>query len=117
MSVFFLWGFAGNSLAMLMSFVVVYGTFGSGFTSSFPSIVSDIAGTEHGKPILINGVFMLLRGIGNVVGNPIGSLILTSASRVSDAAGWQDMTYFVGSALLASTICGLIRRFMPTRSY
>lgn len=117
LSVFFLWGFAGNSLAMLMSFVVVYGTFGSGFTSSFPSIVSDIAGTEHGKPILINGVFMLLRGIGNVVGNPIGSLILTSASRVSDAAGWQDMTYFVGSALLASTICGLIRRFMPTRSY
>lgn len=116
LSAFFLWGFAGNSFALLIAFVVIYGTFGSGFTSSFPSIVTDIAGTEHRKPILIHGVFMLLRGIGNVVGNPIGSLILTSASRVSVAAGWADMSYFVGSALVASAICGTIRRFMPTRT-
>jgi len=116
LSAFFLWGFAGNSFALLMAFAVIYGTFGSGFTSSFPSIVTDIAGTEYRKPILIQGVFMLLRGIGNVVGNPIGSLILTSTSQVSNAAGWADLTYFVGSALVVSTICGAIGRYMPART-
>ncbi|GAB5590144.1 hypothetical protein Unana1_05044 [Umbelopsis nana] len=116
LSAFFLWGFAGKSLGLLIAFVVIYGTFGSGFTTSFPSIVTDIAGTEYRKPILIHGVFMLLRGIGNVVGNPIGSMILDSASRVSTSAGWSDMSYFVGSTLVASAICGAIRRFMPAQT-
>ncbi|KAI8580021.1 hypothetical protein K450DRAFT_238980 [Umbelopsis ramanniana AG] len=112
LSVFLLWGFAGQSFGLLIAFAVIYGTFGSGFTSSFPSIVTDIAGTEYRKPILINGVFMLLRGIGNVVGNPIGSVILTSTS---GAAGWADMSYFVGSTLIASAVCGAVIRFMPSR--
>jgi MCP family monocarboxylic acid transporter-like MFS transporter 10 len=114
LSAFFLWGFAGKSFALLMTFVIVYGTAGSGFTSSFPSIVTDIAGTEYRKPILINGVFMLLRGIGNVVGNPLGSLLLTSANRVS--TGWNHMIYFVGSALIASAVCGAVRYFMRTQT-
>lgn len=112
LSVFLLWGFASKSFGLLIAFAVIYGTFGSGFTSSFPSIVTDIAGTEYRKPILINGVFMLLRGIGNVVGNPIGSVILTSTS---GAAGWADMSYFVGSTLIASAVCGAVIRFMPAR--
>jgi MFS family permease len=113
LSVFLLWGFAGKSFSLLIAFAVIYGTFGSGFTSSFPSIVTDIAGTEYRKPILINGVFMLLRGIGNVVGNPIGSVILTTTS---GAAGWADMSYFVGSTLIASAVCGAVIRFMPSQT-
>ncbi|KAG2181836.1 hypothetical protein INT44_008652 [Umbelopsis vinacea] len=112
LSVFLLWGLAPQSFGLLIAFAVIYGTFGSGFTSSFPSIVTDIAGTEYRKPILINGVFMLLRGIGNVVGNPIGSVILTSTS---GAAGWADMSYFVGSTLIASAVCGAVIRFVPSR--
>lgn len=53
---------------------------------------------------------MLLRGIGNVIGTPLGSMFLTSASAIS--YGWHDITYFVGSTLLASAICGAVIPFV-----
>lgn len=114
LSTFFLWGFAGKSLGVLIAYIVIYGIFGAGFTTCFPSMIYDVADAEPNQFILINGAFMLLRGIGNVVGTPLGSMFLTSASAIS--SGWHDITYFVGSTLLASAICGVIRGVMVMRS-
>ncbi|KAI8073909.1 major facilitator superfamily domain-containing protein [Gongronella butleri] len=97
LSTFLLWGFAGNSTAMLMIYVILYGIFGAGFASCFPSMTSDIS-TDHHQYVLISGMFMLIRGIANLVGNPLGSLFLSSAD------GWHDITYFVGSFLMASAV-------------
>ncbi|KAI8097611.1 major facilitator superfamily domain-containing protein [Halteromyces radiatus] len=114
LSTFFLWGFAGNSLPILITYVVVYALSSSGFSTCFTTMVYDISGADPRSFILVNGAFMLLRGIGNVVGNPLGSLFLTSASSLS--SGWHDITYFVGSTLLASAICGAIRGAMVIRA-
>ncbi|SAM00924.1 hypothetical protein [Absidia glauca] len=109
-STFFLWGFAENSLALLIAYIVIFGIFGAGFTTCFPSMIYDVADAEPRQFILVNGAFMLLRGIGNVVGTPLGSMFLTSASAIS--YGWHDITYFVGSTLLASAVCGAIVPFV-----
>ncbi|CAO3628435.1 unnamed protein product [Cunninghamella blakesleeana] len=110
LTTFFLWGFAGNNYSILLAFIILYPIFGSGFTSCFPSMIYDVAESDHRQFIMINGAFMVLRGVGNIVGNPIGSILLSSASSV--ATGYNEMTYFVGSAMVASAIFSTTRSIM-----
>ncbi|KAI8073908.1 major facilitator superfamily domain-containing protein [Gongronella butleri] len=113
LSTFLLWHFAGSNLGMIIAFVVIYGSAAAGFTVCFPSMVADIA--DHpGQFILVNGAFMVLRGTGNIVGNPVGSVFLTTASTIQ--AGWNEMQYFVGSFMLASAALGGLRGFMAMRT-
>ena len=57
---------------------------------------------------------MMLRGTGNIVGNPLGSIFLTTSSSVQ--AGWNEITYFVGSFLLLSAAFGGLRGIMAIQS-
>lgn len=110
-STLLVWNFATN-IAILITFTIIYGTFGSGFTNSFPSLMIDIAGTEY-PPILVNGCYMTLRGIGNAIGGPIGSVLLTSES--NQILGYKAMVYFVGSILTVSGVFGVIMHVLTRR--
>ncbi|CAO3628587.1 unnamed protein product [Cunninghamella blakesleeana] len=110
LTTFFLWRFTGTNYSLLLAYTIVYSIFGSGFTTCFPSMIYDVAESDHRQFVMINGAFMVLRGMGNVVGNPIGSLFLTATSSITN--GWHDITYFVGSAMIASAIFGAIRGLM-----
>ncbi|CAO3600717.1 unnamed protein product [Absidia cylindrospora] len=98
-STFFLWGFAGNSVGLLTAYIVIFGIFGAGFSTCFPSMIYDVADADPRQFILINGAFMLLRGIASVI-----------------SEGWHDMAYFVGSTLLASAVCSIVRAVMVMRA-
>ncbi|ORX52401.1 MFS general substrate transporter [Hesseltinella vesiculosa] len=112
LSTFLLWRFAGSSLAMIMAYVIVYGIFGSGFSTCFTSMVADVSG-DPSQFVLVSGMFMILRGLGNVVGNPLGSVLLTTSNIMN---GWHDITYFVGSFLMASAIFGSLRGLLTLRT-
>ncbi|CAO3628439.1 unnamed protein product [Cunninghamella blakesleeana] len=107
LTTFFLWGFAGNNYSLLLAYTILYPIFGSGFTSCLPSMIYDVAESDHRQFIMINGAFMVIRGAGNLVGNPLGSTLLSNASSV--ATGYHEMTYFVGSAMIASAIFSTLR--------
>ncbi|ORZ08877.1 major facilitator superfamily domain-containing protein [Absidia repens] len=113
-STFFLWGYAENSMGLLIAYIVIFGIFGAGFTVCFPSMVYDVADADPSQFTLISGAFMLLRGIGNFVGTPLGSLFLTSTSPISE--GWHGIAYFVGSTMLASAMCSIVRTVMVMRA-
>jgi MFS family permease len=58
-STFFLWGFAENSLALLIAYIVIFGIFGAGFTTCFPSMIYDVADAEPRQFILVNGGYRM----------------------------------------------------------
>ncbi|CAO3660887.1 unnamed protein product [Umbelopsis ramanniana] len=113
LSTFLLWRMAGSSLTTIFVYVVIYACFGAGFTTCFPAMVADIA-DDPNQFVLISGAFMMLRGTGNIVGNPLGSIFLTTSSSVQ--AGWNEITYFVGSFLLLSAAFGGLRGIMAIQS-
>ncbi|KAG2184006.1 hypothetical protein INT44_009017 [Umbelopsis vinacea] len=112
LSTFILWRMAGSSLTTIFVYVVIYAGFGAGFTTCFPAMVADIA-DDPNQFVLISGAFMMLRGTGNIVGNPLGSIFLTTSSNIQ--AGWNEITYFVGGFLLLSAAFGGIRGVIQSR--
>ncbi|KAI8580999.1 hypothetical protein K450DRAFT_198056 [Umbelopsis ramanniana AG] len=132
LSTLVLWRMAGSSLTTIFVYVIIYAGFGAGFTTCFPGMVADIADDPNqfvlisGKKrrsgafmcgcvlIVSLGAFMMLRGTGNIVGNPLGSIFLTTSSSVQ--AGWNEITYFVGGFLLLSAVFGGIRGIMSIQS-
>ncbi|KAG2178901.1 hypothetical protein INT43_001748 [Umbelopsis isabellina] len=113
LSTFVLWRLAGSSLAKMFVYVVIYGCFGAGFTTCFPAMVADIA-DDPNQFVLISGAFMMLRGTGNIVGNPLGSILLTSPS--NSQSGWNEITYLVGSFLLLSAAFGGLRGILAKQT-
>ncbi|KAI9286062.1 major facilitator superfamily domain-containing protein [Umbelopsis sp. AD052] len=113
LSTFIFWRMAGSSLTTIFVYVVIYAGFGAGFTTCFPAMVADIA-DDPNQFVLISGAFMMLRGTGNIVGNPLGSIFLTTSSSIQ--AGWNEITYFVGGFLLLSAAFGGIRGVMTIQS-
>ncbi|KAI8059905.1 major facilitator superfamily domain-containing protein [Gongronella butleri] len=113
LSTLLLWRYAGSSLPSIFAYVIIYACFGAGFTCCFPAMVTDVA-NDPNQFVLISGAFMMIRGMGNVVGNPIGSIFLTTASTLQE--GWHEITYFVGSALLVSAALGGLRGWMVLRA-
>ncbi|CAO3643218.1 unnamed protein product [Cunninghamella echinulata] len=110
LSTFFLWRFSGTSYSILLAYTILYPIFGSGFTTCFPSMIYDVAESDYNKFTMINGSFMLLRGVGNIAGIPIGSIFLSATSSITN--GWYDITYFVGSVLVNSAIFGAMGQFL-----
>lgn len=60
------------------------------------------------------GAFMMLRGTGNIVGNPLGSILLTTPSNAQ--SGWNEVTYLVGSFLLLSAAFGGLRGILAKQT-
>jgi len=84
----FLWTY-GNSLAMLVLFVCIYGFCTSSITALPPSIIGQITPNDRlGARI---GAFYSIVAIASLVGTPIGGALITNANA---RAGYRWLVFF-----------------------
>lgn len=93
LSIFLFWGLAGSGsagLGLLVVFVLAYGFFAGGFSSTYPGVFREVKRGERENaegggevdPGLVMGLLLGGRGIGFVVGGPVSAGLLKSASTV-----------------------------------
>ncbi|KAF4452586.1 hypothetical protein F53441_4605 [Fusarium austroafricanum] len=84
--IFLLWGLSLN-LANLVVFVVLYGFFAGGFSSTWSNMSSDIQKDDSAADsALIFGMLMGGRGIGFVIAGPLSGALLQAKAALSDEA-------------------------------
>ncbi|KAJ4007617.1 hypothetical protein NW752_010283 [Fusarium irregulare] len=84
--IFLLWGLSLN-LANLVVFVVLYGFFAGGFSSTWSNMSSDIQKDDaSADSALIFGMLMGGRGIGYVSAGPLSGVLLQAKASLSDEA-------------------------------
>ena len=84
--IFLLWGLSLN-LANLVVFVVLYGFFAGGFSSTWSNMSSDIQKDDaSADSALIFGMLMGGRGIGYVSAGPLSGVLLRAKASLSDEA-------------------------------
>ncbi|KAM0321261.1 hypothetical protein ACHAPQ_009528 [Fusarium lateritium] len=84
--IFLLWGLSLN-LANLVVFVVLYGFFAGGFSSTWSNMSADIQKDDSAADsALIFGMLMGGRGVGFVVAGPLSGVLLQAKAVLSDEA-------------------------------
>ncbi|KAI5120398.1 hypothetical protein M0805_000177 [Coniferiporia weirii] len=79
LATFVLWGVLSRGLAGVLAFGISYGTLAGGWSSLFTGFIRPVAKDNPTLSTTLFGVFMLSRGIGNILSTPIS----TALSKVS----------------------------------
>ena len=90
LAVFLFWGLA-SSLALLMIFVIIYGFFAGGFSSTYSGVLHEMRREDESVDTgLVMGLLLGGRGLGFVVGGPIsGSLLKESFGGLGPRLGYE----------------------------
>lgn len=122
LGVFFLWGFAGGSMALLVSFSLAYGFFAGGFTASYAAVAKELrrvmqrrqetsqsgpglAGADIGS---IFGLLSLGRGIGNIISGPVSELLLNGRT-AGYGSGYGSLIVFTGATMVVTFSSSLFK--------
>jgi MFS family permease len=99
LSIFLFWGLAGSnnaSLGLLIVFVLMYGFFAGGFSSTYPGVFKEVKRgqrehSENGEvdPGLVMGLLLGGRGVGFVVSGPVSAGLLKGAWSAAGRWGYE----------------------------
>ena len=109
-SVLLVWGLS-PSLPVLYVFCVFYGLFAGGWTCCYPGIMKDVsrryasAGFDYADPVMVIGVLLLARGIGNIVSGPLSTALIKSMPLQGQARAGYGSGY--GGLIIYSGLTGL----------
>ena len=95
----------GNRTLWIM-FVVFYGVAGGGYNALFPTTVVDVFGLQAYASV--NGFMYFVRGLGAMVGSPVGGKILGQ----SDLGNYRNVVWFDAALLAGAAVCVVGVRFM-----
>lgn len=106
-AVFIFWGLAAR-IALLVVFVVAYGFFAGGFSSTYPGILKEIKRQDESVDTgLVMGLILGGRGVGFVVGGPISAALLRSDWSVMESPRWGYSTQY-GPLIIATGATALL---------
>jgi MFS family permease len=88
----------GNRRLWIM-FVVFYGVAGGGYNALFPTTVVEVFGLQAYASV--NGFMYFVRGLGAMVGSPVGGRILGQ----SELANYRNVVWFDFALLGGATVC------------
>jgi MFS family permease len=88
-----------------LAFVVVYGIAGGGFNALFPTMVGEVFGMRNYAAV--NGFMYFMRGLGAVIGSPVGGSILGDGGEIGK---WKGVVWFDGALLFGACVCITIVR-------
>lgn len=116
-SSFTLWRLA-NSLSVLITFAILYGFFGAGFTALWGRMSTSIIDDVTAGPM----IFSLLnfgKGVGNVLSGPIGGILASNTRSVGNSSpmAYRGVIVFTGVCMFASTVTislRYVKRFIST---
>lgn len=96
---------AGNQ-GLWVCFVVFYGVTGGGYNALFPTTVVEVFGLQAYASV--NGFMYFIRGIGAMVGSPVGGQILGQSQLESfRKVVWFDAALLGGAAVSVMAVRGL----------
>ncbi|KZS92900.1 MFS general substrate transporter [Sistotremastrum niveocremeum HHB9708] len=115
MSTFLLWGLASHSLTGLILYGIAYGMIAGGWSSLWAGFSKPLAEEDPNIATSIFGLFMLSRGVGNILSTPISTSLRRAPHNIggSGSLGFnvEDGTYenlilftgtcFAGAAIVA----------------
>ena len=109
-SIFLFWGLSGSGsagLGLLVMFVLGYGFFAGGFSSTYPGVLKEVRRGESGEVEdgLIMGLLLGGRGVGFVAGGPVSAGLLKGAS--DTAAKWGYGTEY-GSVIVVTGVTAVL---------
>ena len=98
LSTFLFWGLAGSGtsgLGLLVGFVLAYGFFAGGFSSTYPGVFREVKQGERGSavevdPGLVMGLLLGGRGLGFVVGGPVSAGLLRNTGAFTGKLGYNN---------------------------
>jgi MFS family permease len=99
----------GGGKRVWVAFVVLYGVAGGGFNALFPTMVGEVFGMRRYGAV--NGFMYFMRGVGAVVGSPVGGSILGGGGDGKGGVqGWRGVVWFDGGLLVGACVCvGVVR--------
>ncbi|EJC98140.1 MFS general substrate transporter [Fomitiporia mediterranea MF3/22] len=107
---FVLWGILSSSFAGVLAFGITYGALAGGWSSLFTGFIQPIAKENPALTTTLFGVFLLTRGIGNILSTPI-STALSDISAMSAATGesvgngrYAKMIVYVGTCFAGAGV-------------
>jgi MFS family permease len=89
---------AGNQTLWIV-FVVFYGTAGGGYNALFPTTVVEVFGLQAYASV--NGFMYFVRGLGAMVGSPVGGKILGE----SELGNYRNVVWFDAALLAGAAVC------------
>lgn len=93
----------GNKVLWLL-FIVGYGVAGGGYNALFPTTVVEVFGLQAYASV--NGFIYFVRGLGAMVGSPVGGAILGGGSGSGNSlSSYRNVVWFDAALLLGATIC------------
>jgi MFS family permease len=95
----------GNQTLWIM-FVVFYGVTGGGYNALFPTTVVEVFGLQAYASV--NGFMYFVRGLGAMVGSPVGGRILGQ----SELGNYRNMVWFDAALLAGAAVCVVGVRFL-----
>lgn len=104
----------GNKVLWLL-FVVGYGVAGGGYNALFPTTVVEVFGLQAYASV--NGFIYFVRGLGAMVGSPVGGAILGGGSGSGSGVGlasYRSVVWFDAALLLGATACVIGVRWLDS---
>ncbi|KAF8851485.1 MFS monocarboxylate transporter-like protein [Acephala macrosclerotiorum] len=90
-----------NGKGLWLAFVVIYGIAGGGYNALFPTMVGEVFGMRNYASV--NGFMYFMRGLGAVVGSPVGGSILGGAGGLG-LGKWKGVVWFDAGLLILATM-------------
>jgi MFS family permease len=91
----------GGNKGLWLTFIVFYGIAGGGYNALFPTMVAEVFGMQNYASV--NGFMYFVRGLGAVVGSPVGGKILGSAGQTF--GNWKNVVWFDAALLAGAAVC------------
>lgn len=93
----------GGNQALWVLFIVFYGVAGGGYNALFPTTVVEVFGLQAYASV--NGFMYFVRGLGAMVGSPIGGQILGGRGGEADIGAFKNVVWFDFALLTGAAIC------------
>lgn len=106
--IFLLWGLSRH-LGNMVVFVILYGFFAGGFSSTWSSMLRDVQRDSNADAALLFGLMLGGRGIGFVVGGPVSGALISGG--ISDEHIGYATKY--GPMILTTGITALLGAWAP----
>lgn len=91
-----------NSQGLFIAFSILFGTFASAYVSLFPAALVEIFGPAQYSSV--NGLLYLLRGLGGLIGTPIGGELIRGSGMSMMPKGYWSSAVLVSAFLFACTV-------------
>jgi MFS family permease len=105
---FWLTSLLSGQRGLWLAFIVFYGIAGGGYNALFPTMVAEVFGMRNYASV--NGFMYFVRGLGAMVGSPVGGKILGNTGE--ELESWKNVVWFDAALLAGAAICVIAVRLL-----